>query len=67
MSTSFFAELTSCLKPQYAKSFRRLEEDHFPGFDILHRKIGCLFPHNYINLYMQGERFEDDLAVTWTE
>ena len=63
----FLAELTSCLKPQYAKSFRRLEEDHFPGFDILRRKIGCLFPHNYINLYMQGERFEDDLAVTWTE
>ena len=28
----FLAELTSCLKPQYAKSFRRLERRSFPGF-----------------------------------
>jgi len=62
----FLAELTSCLKPQYAQNFQRLEADHYPGFDVRRKKMGCLFPSNYINLYMQGERFDDDLSVTWT-
>jgi hypothetical protein len=62
----FLAELTSQLEPQFAKSLQTLAEDPYPGFDINRKKIGVLFPRNYINAYMQGDRFDDELAVTWT-
>jgi len=62
----FLSDLTSsCLTPGYAADFNRLAEDHYPGFDIRRRKMGCLLTPRYNSDHMQGVRFDDELAVEW--
>ena len=57
--------ISSCLTPRYAADFSRVAEDHYPGFDIRRRKMGCLFTARYNSDHMQGVRFDDELAVEW--
>jgi len=57
--------ISSCLTPGYAADFNRVAEDHYPGFDVRRKKMGCLFTPRYNSDHMQGVRFDDELAVEW--
>jgi hypothetical protein len=57
--------ISSCLTPGYAADFYRIAEDHYPGFDIGRKKMGCLFTPRYNSDNMQGVRFDDELGVEW--
>jgi hypothetical protein len=47
------------------KTFQRVAEDPYPGFDTRRKKMGGLFPSYYNEFYLQGVRFDDELSVTW--
>lgn len=57
--------ISSCLTPRYAAVLNRVAEDHYPGFDIRRKKMGCLFTPRYNSDYPQGVRFDDELVVEW--
>jgi hypothetical protein len=59
--------ISSCLTPGYAADFNRVAGDHYPGFDIGRKKMGCLFAPRYNSDHMQGVRFDDELVVEWPQ
>lgn len=64
---AFLSDILACLEPGLAERVRTIMEDPYPGYDIDRNKTGALFPHRFVVVAGQGVRYDDELAVTWSQ
>jgi hypothetical protein len=63
---AFLSDILACLTPGLAEEVRTIIEDPYPGYDIDRKKMGSLLPHHVVGGSLQGLRYDDELAVTWS-
>jgi hypothetical protein len=63
---AFLQEIMACLGPRWARDAWIILEDRYPGYDVNRHIAGSILPSRVVTGVMQGVRFDDELAVTWT-
>jgi hypothetical protein len=63
---AFLLEIASCLEGKFQEGFWRVMEDSYPGYDLNRKITGALFSKIVSTGVMQGQRYDDELSVSWT-
>jgi len=61
----FLHELTTYLEPSVRAFFNAIIDDPFPGYETRLKRVTRILPDHVMMATMQGQRFDDDLKVTW--
>jgi hypothetical protein len=62
---AFLLEIVDCLEPDMTEPFWQIMADRYPGYDVGRQITGSLFPNYVATGYIEGIRYDDELAVTW--
>ncbi len=62
---SFLVELRNMLSPKFRDFFNHVVDDPYPGFELNVKRVTKILPTYSISGMLQGERWDDDLKVTW--
>jgi len=61
----FLLEIVACLDPGAVTAFWEIMEHAYPGYELGRKITGRLFPDYVTASYLQGLRYDDELAVNW--
>jgi hypothetical protein len=53
------------LEPKVREFFDAIIDDPFPGYETRVKRVTRILPDQVMMAMMQGQRFDDDLKVTW--
>lgn len=62
---AFLCHLLACLEPEVEKGVWIIMDDPYPGYDLDRKKMGALLPKQIVGGTMQGQKYDDELAITW--
>jgi hypothetical protein len=64
-SYAFLLEIVACVETGYVEHLWQVMENAYPGYDLGRKITGRLFPEHLVAAYLEGIRYDDELAVTW--
>lgn len=63
----FLAYVADSLEPNLRSEFWQLMEDPYPGYDPSRKITGALLPDATVICHPEGVRYDDELAVDWSD
>lgn len=61
----FLAEVLDLLSPRYRSFFEHVIDDPYPGYEVKTKRVTKILPSYNGAMLVPGERYDDDLQVTW--
>jgi hypothetical protein len=62
---AFLWEVVECLETGARAFFRQVIDDAYPGYEVRKRRPTRILPDYLVTGFMQGSRYDDELAVDW--